>query len=80
MHLGLEEGRRSFGGGHLSETRVLRASFGAEDVRFVEGGLAVSLAGDTPHVEQGEGEEDKGGGLFIRVGRWRWATGKEVEA
>ncbi len=38
-----------------SETRVLRASFGAEDVRFVEGGLAVSLAGDTPHVEQGEG-------------------------
>lgn len=62
-----------------SETRILRASLGAEDVRFVEGGLAVSLAGDTPHVEQRQGEEDKGGGLFIRVERWRWATGKEVE-
>lgn len=58
-----------------SETRVLRASLGVEDVRFVDGGLAVSLGGET----QEDSMDEESGGLFIRVERWRWATGKEAE-
>ncbi|KLO19106.1 hypothetical protein SCHPADRAFT_90501 [Schizopora paradoxa] len=67
--------------------KVLRASLGVEDVRFVEDGLAIALdlgSGDpgskvVDNMETDEKMESESGGLFIRVERWRWARGKEAE-